>query len=157
MGQILKRVSTRRSFSYIQSLSCHHSLVLVITTEEEGKADQEGKKGGWKENEREQGEKEMLSSPGCLLSFCSQSPLWVGLRIGIHRGIGSAEMRAVGLNTSSKGAGRPLGSRGILSVNAPHRLNAGTHTRTPHGGLLSTPAIQRASYSLAAEPNAVCG
>merc|ERR1711974_371969 len=59
--QILKRVSTRRSFSYIQSLSCHHSLVLVITTEEEGKADQEGKKGGWKENEREQGEKEMLS------------------------------------------------------------------------------------------------
>merc|ERR1711974_575558 len=41
--------------------NCHHSLVLVITTEEEGKADQEGKKGGWKENEREQGEKEMLS------------------------------------------------------------------------------------------------
>merc|ERR1712108_74930 len=28
---------------------------------EEGKADQEGKKGGWKENERDQGEKEMLS------------------------------------------------------------------------------------------------
>jgi len=148
--QILNKNFNGKEFQLdIQSSILSQQLQLQVTIAE-GKVDQEREE-KWKFKER------CWVSLGFPFFFSYQLPQWPGLRIGTHRWIGSAEMHAVGSSTSSKGSGRPLVSRGILSVNAHHRLNVATPTPTPHGGLLSTLAIQRAFSFLVAESNVVHG
>merc|ERR1711974_183259 len=108
--QILKRVSTRRSFSYIQSLSCHNSLVLVITTEEEGKADQEGKKRRLERKRERKGRKRDVELH--LDAFCpsAHSHLY-GLASGQEYTGGSGVQKCVRLDQIP--AARGLGGTGV--------------------------------------------